>query len=40
MPKILGQIHAPHHQGWRRAQFAAGSPAGLCRGRRRSRRLL
>ena len=38
--KFSGQICAPDHHRRRRAQSAAGSPAGLCRSCRRSRRLL
>ena len=38
--EILGQIFAPDHQGRHRAQSASGSPAGLCPGGRRRRRLL
>ncbi len=37
--KVLGQVRAPDHHGRHRAQPASGSPAGLCRSRRRSRRL-
>ena len=36
---VLGQVHAPDHHRWRRAQPAAGSPERLCRSRARGRRL-
>ena len=38
--EILGQVFAPDHQWRHRAQPAARSPAGVCPGRRRRRRLL
>ena len=38
--EILRQICAPDHHGRHRAQSASGSPAGLCRSRRRRRRSL
>ena len=38
--EVLGQVRAPDHQGRHRPQPAAGSPARLCRSRRRSRWLL